>query len=150
MKNDLHLITCLMFQKLYYVTRQTTNWSFVSITLWFGMMSLSQITLKSQRSMARLSILLCRQPISYIRMEDDEDYFVLIKLTVHWEGGFGRFELPLRHLLLWLFRQGYKIATIHDMEGTMDGVEIGVQVSDEFLEDTGLWRLVAMIPQGEE
>ena len=78
-------------------------------------------------------------------MEENEDCFVLIKLTVHWEGGFGRFELPLRRLLLRLFCQGYKIATIHDMEGTMDGVEIGVQVSDEFLENTGLWRLVAMI-----
>ena len=83
-------------------------------------------------------------------MEDDEDSFVLIKLTVCLEGAFGRFEVPLRRLLLCLFRQGYKIGTIHDMGGTMDGVEIGVQVSDEFLENTGLWRRVAMILQGEE
>ena len=52
--------------------------------------------------------------------------------------------------MLHLFRHGYKVATIHDIEGTMDGVELGDRVSDQFLENTGLWRLVAMITQGEE
>ena len=78
-------------------------------------------------------------------MEEDEDSFILIKVTVCWEGGFGRFQVPIMHLLLHLFHQEYEIATIHDMEGTMDGVEIGVRVSDEFLPNTGPWRLVVMI-----
>ena len=88
--------------------------------------------------------------VQYRRMEEDEDSFIVIKVTVRWEGGFGRFELPLRNLLLRLFRQGIEVATIHDLEGTMVGVELGLRVSDQFLENTGAWRLVAMIPQGEE
>jgi len=88
--------------------------------------------------------------VQYRRMEEDEDSFILIKVTVRWEGGFGRFELPLRNLLLRLFRRGYQVATIHAVDGTMDGVELGLRVSDQFLENTGAWRLVAMIPQGEE
>ena len=88
--------------------------------------------------------------VQYRRMEEDEDSFILIKVTVRWEGGFGRFELPLRNLLLRLFRQGIEVGTIHAMDRTMIGVELGMRVSDQFLENTGLWRLVAMIPQAEE
>ena len=64
-------------------------------------------------------------------MEEDEDSFILIKVTVCWEGGFGRVELPLGRLFLHLFRSGYEVATIHDMKRTLDGVELGVRVSDQ-------------------
>ena len=80
-------------------------------------------------------------------MEEDEESFVLIKVILHWEGGFGMFELPLRGLLLRLFRRGYEVSTIHNKKGTIVSVEPGVTVNSVFL--VKLWRVVAMILQGD-